>query len=369
MGVERDSSPYGSQTLLGPGWPSVDEEQLTAAATSYQKIAAKISGTVVPQQTSQLSKLQGTWEGGASLAASGEATTMIGGHEANGLQAQAISTALMKMAATVAETKTIVNAAAQEVQHEVEIIQAAGAFFGNAQQLIESRVKAGLAQNTATVSAASAQMADSLSTIANLPQVGTPPTAQAQQAAEKGADSMMQLISQLPQMLGQIPQMAGQIPQQLSQPLQQLSQPLQQLTSMLGSGGKGTGGGASPFSAFSNHPAAGGYGPSGGAGMVKAAGLPGGSGGGSPQTPLLAKMVGGGSTAPVSVDPGASAAVVGGVAPVAAANAAGGGMGGGMGMMGGGQRGGGGGGTATGLAVPAPLEHDTGDGDDDYDDW
>lgn len=366
MGMERDSSPYGSQTLLGPGWPSVDEEQLTAAAASYQKIAAKISGTVVPQQTSQLSKLQGNWEGTASLAASGEATTMIGGHEANGLQAQAISTALMKMAATVVETKTIVNTAAQEVQAEVEMLSKVP--FGNMQALIESRVKAGLAQNTATVSAASAEMADSLSTIANLPQVGTPPTAQAQQAAQKGADSMMQLISQLPQMLGQIPQMAGQIPQQLSQPLQQLSQPLQQLTSMLGSGGKGTGGGPSPFSAFSNHPAAGGSGPSSGAGMVKAAGLPGGSGGGSPQTPLLAKMVGGGSTSPVSVDPGASAAVVGGVAPVAAANSAGG-MGGGMGMMGGGQRGGGGGGTATGLAVPAPLEHDTGDGDDDYDDW
>ena len=124
MAVERDSSPYGSQTLQGPGWPNVDEEQLTAAAASYQKIAAKISGTVVPQQTSQLSKLQGGWEGTASLAASGEATSMIGGHETNGLQAQAISTALMKMAATVAETKTIVNAAAQEVQAEVEAIAA-----------------------------------------------------------------------------------------------------------------------------------------------------------------------------------------------------------------------------------------------------
>ncbi|MCA4751439.1 WXG100 family type VII secretion target [Mycolicibacterium fortuitum] len=369
MALERDSSPYGSQTLLGPGWPNVDEDQLTQAAASYQKIAAKISGTVVPQQTSQLSKLQGNWEGAASLAASGEATTMIGGHEANGLQAQAISTALMKMAATVVETKTVVNAAAQEVQHEVEMILNLGPLAGpNVQALIESRVKAGLAQNTATVSAASAEMADSLGTIANLPQVGTPPTAQAQQAAQKGTESMMQLISQLPQLLGQIPQMAGQIPQQLSQPLQQLSQPLQQLTSMLGSGGKGTGAGPSPFSAFSNHPAAGGSGPSSGAGMVKAAGLPGGAGGGSPQTPLLAKMVGGGSTAPVSVDPGASAAVVGGVAPVAAANSAGG-MGGGMGMMGGGQRAGGGGGTATGLAVPAPLEHDMGDGDDDYDDW
>ncbi len=75
--------------------------------------------------------------------------------------------------------------------------------------------------------------------------------------------------------------------------------------------------------------------------MVKSAGLPGGPGGGSPQTPLLSRLVGG-NTAPVAVDPGASGAVMAGIAPVAAANAAG--MGGGslMGMMG--QRGGEGGG-------------------------
>ncbi|QRY46322.1 hypothetical protein JVX93_05540 [Mycolicibacterium boenickei] len=365
MGMPRDSSPYGSQTLQGPAWPNVDEDQLTAAAASYTKIATKISGTVVPQQTNQLSKLTGEWQGGASLAASGEATTMIAGHEANAAQAQAIATALTTMAAAVVQTKTTLNAAAEEVQQEVMALQALP--FSNKQELIESRIKMGLSQNIATVSAASTEMASSLGTIANLPQVGTPPTAQATQAAQKGSEQMMQMISQLPQMLGQIPQMLGQIPQQLSQPLQQLSQPLQQLTQMLGSGGKGTGGGPSPFSAFSNHPLAGGSGPSSGAGMVKAAGLPGGSGGGSPQTPLLSKMVGGG-TAPVAVDPGASAAVIGGVAPVAAANAAGG-MGGGMGMMGGGQRAGGGGGTTTGLAVPAPLEHELGDGDDDYDDW
>ncbi|OBG86488.1 hypothetical protein A5699_21455 [Mycobacterium sp. E802] len=366
MGMPRDSSPYGSQTLQGPAWPNIDEDQLTAAAASYTKVATKISGSVVPQQTSQLSKLTGEWQGGASLAASGEATGMIAGHEANAAQAQAIATALTQMAAAVVQTKTMLNAAAEEVQQEVMALQALP--FSNKQELIESRIKMGLSQNIATVSAASSEMASSLSTIANLPQVGTPPTAQAQQAAQKGADQMLQMISQLPQMLGQIPQMAGQIPQQLAQPLQQLSQPLQQLTSMLGSGGKGTGGGASPFSAFSNHPLAGGSGPSSGAGLVKSAGLPGGAGGGSPQTPLLAKMVGG-STAPVSVDPGASAAVIGGVAPLAAANAAGGGMGGGMGMMGGGQRAGGGGGTTTGLAVPAPLEHELGDGDDEYDDW
>ena len=367
MGMPRDTSPYGSQTLQGPAWPNVDEDQLLAAAASYTKIATKISGTVVPEQTNQLSKLTGSWEGGAALAATGEATTMISGHEMNALQAQAIATALETMSMAVVQTKTMLNTAAEEVQAEVTALQQLAAIYPNVQQLIESRIKMGLSQNIATVSAASSEMAGSLSTIANLPQTSTPPTAQATQAAEGGADQMLQMVSQLPSMLSQIPQMASQIPQQLTQPLQQLSQPLQQLTSMLGSGSGGTGSGVSPFSAFSNHPAAGGSGPSSGAGLMKAAGLPGGLGGGSPQTPLMSNLVG--STAPVSVNPGAGGGVMAGIAPVAAANAMGGGMGGGMGPMMGQRGSAGAGGTTTGLSAPAPLEHDLGEGDDDYDDW
>ncbi|MGV0744382.1 hypothetical protein [Mycolicibacterium sp. XJ870] len=363
MGMMPDSSPFGSQTVMGPGWPNVDEEQLTAAAASYEKLAAKISGNIVPEQTNQLAKLGEVWQGSGSLAASGEATTMIAGHQANAAQAQAIATQLTQMAAAVVQTKMAVNAAAQEVQHEVEALQAVP--IADKQALIESRVKAGLAQNVATVTAGTTQMASALGTVANAPQFGTPPTAQAQQAGQQGMQQMMQLLGQLPQMLGQIPQMIGQIPQQLSQPLQQLSQPLQQLTSMFGSAGKGgTGGGPSPFSSFSNHPLAGGSGPSSGAGMVKSASLPG-SGGAGAQTPLMSKLVGG--TAPVSVDPGLAGSAAIGVAPVAAGamGGMGGGMGAPMGMMG--QRGTSGG-TAAGLAVPAPLDHSYDDGGDD-DEW
>jgi len=54
MAIEPDSSPYGSQTVTGPGWPNVDEEALAAAAATYEQLAAKITGTVVPQQQSQL---------------------------------------------------------------------------------------------------------------------------------------------------------------------------------------------------------------------------------------------------------------------------------------------------------------------------
>jgi len=216
VGIMPDSSPFGSQTVMGPAWPNVDEEQLTAAAASYEKLATTISGNIVPQQTNQLMKLTEVWQGAGSLAASGEATTMIAGHEANAAQAQAIAAQLTQMAAAVVKTKMAVNAAAQEVQHEVEALQALP--FGNKQELIESRIKMGLSQNIATVTASTTELASALGTTANIPQMTTPPTAQAQQAVQKGADQGAQMAMQ---MASQLPQMLGQVPQQLAQPLQQ----------------------------------------------------------------------------------------------------------------------------------------------------
>ena len=57
MAIEPDTSPYGSQTVTGPGWPNVDEEALAAAAATYEALAAKITGSIVPQQQGQLMKL------------------------------------------------------------------------------------------------------------------------------------------------------------------------------------------------------------------------------------------------------------------------------------------------------------------------
>jgi len=95
--------------------------------------------------------------------------------------------------------------------------------------------------------------------------------------------------------------------------------------------------------------------------MVRAASLPG-SGGSPLQTPQMAKLTG---TKPVSTAPPegamAGSTATGGVAPMAAAA---GGMGGMAPMMG--QRGESGG-TGASLAVPAPLQHDLDEGDDD--DW
>jgi hypothetical protein len=354
MGVPPDSSPFGSQTVTGPGWPNVDEEALASAAASYEALAAKLTGSVVPQQQGQLMQLADQWKGGGALAAGGEATTIIAGHEANAAQAAAIALKLRSMEATVAKTKVLVNATAQEVQQECEVL--ANMPFGNAQELVQSRIKMGLSQNIAMINANSAELAAGLGVAPSIPNPGAPPgTAQASQAADKGSQQAMQMMMQMGEMAMQLPQQIGgmltQAPQQLMQPLQQIMQPLQHLMS---AGGKGGSSGASlPFSSFSNHPLAGGSGAGAGGGMVKAASLPG-SGGLSPQSPALANLVG--SSGDVAVRPaGAGSSALGGLAPVSAGGA-------GMGMMG---HRGESGGTGASLAAPPPLEHDL---DEDVDD-
>ena len=353
-------SPYGSQTVTGPAWPNVEEEQLAAAAAQYEAFAAKITGSVVPEQTSQLMSLTDSWRGLGAVGASGEATKIIGGHEANVAQAAATAMKLRAMEVTVAKTKALVNATATEVQQECMAIQAMAAVVGNAQQLIESRIKMGLSQNIAYVNANTAELAATLGTPPVIHDPGKPPTASAQQAGQKGAEQSSEMMGQMLSMATQLPSqlmgMATQAPQQLMQPLQQLSQPLQQLTSMFG-GGKGGGAAAStsPFSSFSNHPLAGGSGAGGGGGMTKAAAVPG-SGGVPAQTSMMGNLVGGAPTAAAAA-PGAGGGGVAGLAPVGAGA-------GGMGMMP--QRGAeGGGGTATSLAPPAALDYDV---DEDVDD-
>jgi hypothetical protein len=109
MSIPPDQSPYGSQTVTGPGWPNVDEEMLAAAAATYEALAMRITGSIVPQQQGQLMKLSDVWEGAGSLAATGEATTIIGGHEANAAHAAAIAGKLRAMEATVVKAKMLAN--------------------------------------------------------------------------------------------------------------------------------------------------------------------------------------------------------------------------------------------------------------------
>lgn len=185
-----------------------------------------------------------------------------------------------------------------------------------------------------------------------------------QQAPQQGMQMGMQMASQLGSTLGQLPQ---QMMQGVTQPFQQLTQPLQQMSSLFGQmGGMGNGNGAQVgllgATPFSNHPAIGGSGAATGAGLIRAASLPG-AGGSAPQTPLMSNLVGSGlqSTSPVAVGAGAGPGAGAGLAPVGAGAGMGGG-GGPMGMMG--QRGKSGG-NRPGLNAPAPLDHDLNEDEDD----
>jgi PPE-repeat protein len=186
---------------------------------------------------------------------------------------------------------------------------------------------------------------------------------QMQQGGQQGMQMGMQMASQLGSTLGQLPQQASQM---VMQPMQQLTQPLQQVTSMfsqMGLGGdKGAQMGLIGASPLSNHPLVGGSGAGAGAGLVRAASLPG-AGGTSSRTPLMSKLVGAEiepTVSPVSVAVGAAAgATAAGLAPVGSGGGAGP-----MGMMGHGAKSGG---SKQGLTAPSPLAYDL--GEDEEDDW
>jgi PPE-repeat protein len=185
-----------------------------------------------------------------------------------------------------------------------------------------------------------------------------------QQGAQQGVQMATQMASQMGSMVGQIPQQVGQM---VMQPAQQLSQPLQQVTqifSQLGSGFSSDSGaqvgliGASPLS---NHPLAGGSGATSGAGLVRAASLPG-AGGSLARTPLMSNLVGNTlepKVSPAAVAPGAAAGAGGtGLAPVGSSG------GGPMGMHG---QNGKSGGSRTALMAPSVLPQDL--DEDEGDDW
>ncbi|OBI40309.1 hypothetical protein A5707_10380 [Mycobacterium kyorinense] len=369
MGIEADNSPYGSQTLLGPGWPNIDEDVLAAAAAEFEQLAMHLTGVVVPQQQGQMMQIQGIWTGAAATAALGEASTIINGHEINAAEASAIALKLRAMEASVVKAKGLANATAQLTQRTCEMIEGLPLPGEDKEALLQSQIRLGQSQNMADVMTGTTELAGNLGTPAVNPAAIPIPPGGATGAGQAGKESQdgAQMVSQMVSQVGQLPQQLGKMTGG-GQGLQQLTQPLQQISSMFGQLGKGGAGGAdtSPFAAFSNHPAAGGSGATSGAGLMRGGGVPG-SGGSPPRTPLMAKLVDKHTTtvAPTAVEEGAAAGstVVSGAAPVGA----GGGMGGmgGMGMMG---HRGESGGTRAGMAVPTPLDHDLTEGEDD-DDW
>jgi PPE-repeat protein len=199
-------------------------------------------------------------------------------------------------------------------------------------------------------------------------QQGGQQAGQQQGNAQQGVQMATQMASQMGSMVAQVPQTLGQM---VTQPVQQMSQPLQQVTQIFSQMGSSFGAdkgaqvgliGASPMS---NHPLAGGSGASSGAGLVRAASLPG-MGGSAARTPLMSSLVAQpveASPTPMAMVPGAAAGGSGaGSAPVGNSGGAGGGPMGGVG-----HGGKGGGGSKTGLLAPTLLPQDL--GEDEEDDW
>jgi PPE-repeat protein len=182
-----------------------------------------------------------------------------------------------------------------------------------------------------------------------------------QQVMQQGVQMATQMASQVGSMMGQLPQQASQM---VMQPAQQMTQQMTQIFSQVGSGfgsDKGAQIGLIGASPMSNHPLAGGSGAMSGAGLVRAASLPG-AGGSMARTPLMSNLVGklDAGISPAAVAPGAAAG--GGGAGLAPVGGAGGGP---MGTMGHGSKGGGG--SKTGLLAPTVLPQDLGEDEDD--DW
>ena len=185
---------------------------------------------------------------------------------------------------------------------------------------------------------------------------------QGQQVMQQGVQMGTQMASQIGSMLGQLPQQGSQM---VMQPMQQMTQQVTQIFSQVGSGfgaDKGAQMGLIGASPISNHPLAGGSGAASGAGLVRAASLPG-AGGSAARTPLMSNLIGkpDAGVSPTAVAPGAAAGAGGaGLAPV-------GGTGGSpMGLMGQ-KENAKSGGNRSGLSAPSVLPQDLGEEEDD--DW
>lgn len=190
---------------------------------------------------------------------------------------------------------------------------------------------------------------------------------QGQNQAQQAPQQVMQMGSQIGSQLMQLPQSLGSMVQS---PMQQLTSPLQQVSSMftsmggsMGSGNQGVQMGFLGAGPLSNHPLVGGSGASSGAGLVRAASLPGLSGS-SPRTPLMAKLIDRVEEPVMPASVAATGAAAGESANAGAAPVGSGGSG--MSPTGLGQapRTGG---TKSALKAPAPLVQDL--GEEEGDDW
>lgn len=217
---------------------------------------------------------------------------------------------------------------------------------------MQGNFQVGAMQGTRAVSTANAA-ANHAQTQAHRAETAAQQAGQQSQPAQQGVQMATQMATQVGSTVAQLPQQMGQM---VTQPMQQLMQPLQQMTSLFSSTGADRAQlGLIGTSPLSNHPLVGGTGPTSGAGLVRAASLPG-AGGSMAQTPLMSNLVGR-ADAPVLAGGAGAGSLGAGLAPVGAG-------GGGAPVGTAGQRGKSGG-ARQGLATPSLLAYDTREEEDD----
>lgn len=344
---------------------------MLAAAVGWQTLSAALDAQAV-ELTARLNSLGEAWTGGGSDKALAAATPMVVWLQTASTQAKTRAMQATAQAAAytqaMATTPSLPEIAAN---HITQAVLTATNFFGintipialtEMDYFIRMWNQAALAMEVYQAETAVNTLFEKLEPMASILDPG------ASQSTTNPIFGMPSPGSSTP--VGQLPPAATQTLGQLGEmsgPMQQLTQPLQQVTSLFSQVG-GTGGGNPAdeeaaqmgllgTSPLSNHPLAGGSGPSAGAGLLRAESLPG-AGGSLTRTPLMSQLI----EKPVapSVMPAAAAgsSATGGAAPV------------GAGAMGQGAQSGGS--TRPGLVAPAPLAQEREEDEDDWDeedDW
>lgn len=345
---------------------------MLAAAMGWEALAAALDAQAV-ELTARLNSLGEAWTGGSSDKAIGNAQPMItwlqgasAQAKMRGMQATAQAAAYSQAMAT---TPSLPEIFANHITHAV---LSATNFFGintvpiaftEMDYFVRMWTQAAIAMDVYQAETTANTLFDKLEPMTSILDPGT----------SQGMTStpLMGMTSKLGAATpGQLQSTVGQL-SEMSGPMQQLTQPMQQMTSMFGQMGSGTSGPGSGLgddgtqlgllgtNPLSNHPLAGGSGPSVGAGLLRGEALPG-AGGTLARTPLMTGLIDKPATAAVMPAAAAGSSATGGAAPV------------GAGAMG--QGAGAGGSTRPGIAAPTPLvaerdEADEEDAWDDQDDW
>lgn len=155
---------FGSQTIVPPAWPDVDEQLLAETAQNFEEFRDYLRTVVIPGLQAQMMAISDDWDGAGSDAACSEASAIIDEHELSANTADEIAKKLRNMESSVVKTKILANANAEATQRDCERNLASDA--ETAPSLNEARVAKGLADNVQLTARNSAELAGNIGVLA-----------------------------------------------------------------------------------------------------------------------------------------------------------------------------------------------------------